>query len=109
MSFIAGAAMPVGAILSFLYLKRPSQAVAGMLVAAHALARQIVQIRSLEGWAKLDKMPVRGDWDSFLLFIVVALIVLVCLGWLGRVTIRAARSEVEDESIGANSLLAQEA
>ena len=78
LGIVAGAAMPVGAILSIFYFKHPSRAVAAALVAVHGLAlianasaRQIVQIRSLEVWAKLDKLPVRGDWDSFLLFVVV--------------------------------------
>jgi len=65
---------------------------------ANAAARQIVQIRSLEIWAKLDKLPIRGDWDSFLLFVVVLLIVLVALGWLARVALRAGRLKIEHES-----------
>jgi hypothetical protein len=102
---VTGAVIPLGAILSILYLKQPSRAVAGSLVALHALAlisnalaRQIVQIRSLEIWAKLDKLPIRGDWDSFLLFVVVLLIVLVALGWLVRVALRAGRLKIEHES-----------
>jgi hypothetical protein len=101
---VTGAAMPLGAILSIFYLKRPSRAVAGSLVAVHAFAlisnasaRQIVQFRSLDKWAKLDKMPVRGDWDSFFLFIIVLLVVLVCLAWLARVAVRAARHRGEPE------------
>lgn len=105
LGMLAGVAMPLGAILSLFYLKQPSPAVAAVLVGAHALAlianaaaRQIVQIRSLEIWAKLDKLPIRGDWDSFLLFVVVLLIVLVALGWLARVALRAGRLKVEHKS-----------
>jgi len=101
---VAGAGIPIGAILSIFYLKQPSRAVAGSLVAVHvvtlianALARQIVQMRSLESWAKLDQLPVRGDWVSFFLFVVVLLVVLVGLAWLARITIQAARPKVESE------------
>jgi len=105
LAMVAGAAMPVAAIISLLYLKQPSRAIAGLFVTVHAAAvianasaRQIVQTRSLEVWAKLDKLPIRGDWDSFLLFVVVLLIVLVGLGWLARVALRAARSKIEHKS-----------
>lgn len=101
----AGAAMPVAAILSLSYSKQPARAIAGLFVAVHAAAvianasvRQIVQIRSLEVWAKLDKLPIRGDWDSFLLFVVVLLIVLVGLGWLARIALRAGRLKIEHKS-----------
>jgi hypothetical protein len=60
---------------------------------ANALARQSVQSRSLERWARVDAMPVRGDWDSLVLFFVVLLIVLFSLGWLARVVLRADHGE----------------
>lgn len=105
LAIAAAGAIPIGAILSFVYFKQPSRGVAGSLVAVHAVAlmanasaRQIVQFRSLEGWAKLDKLPVRGDWDSFLLFVVVMIIVLVGLGWLARVALRTGRLKIERNS-----------
>jgi hypothetical protein len=95
--FSAGACMPVGALLSIFYWRQPAKTIARFLIAfqfaallANALARQIVQNRSLEKWAKLDAMPVRGDWDSFVLFMVVLAVVLSLLGWLARVALRAA-------------------
>lgn len=97
----SGAAIPVGAIVAALYFMRPARALAAVLVAVHglalvfnALARQSVQGRALERWARLDQIPVRGDWDSFVLFVVVLLIVLACMGWLLRVVRRAAHSAV---------------
>jgi len=102
---VAGAAIPIGAILSFVYSKQPSFSSAGLLVAIHAAAvianasaRQMVQIRSLEVWAQLGKLPIRGDWDSFWLFIVVLIIVLVCLGWLAHIAIRAGQFKGEQKT-----------
>lgn len=97
--FAAGAGLPGGAALAILYGKRPSRTLGGLLVAlqslalvANALARQTVQANALAPWAKLDRMPVRGDWDSFALFIIVLLAVLICMAWLLGVVTRASRS-----------------
>ena len=105
LAMVAGAALPLGAALSIFYFKQPSRAVAAALLAVHAvvlianaLARQIVQTRSLEIWARLDQLPVRGDWDSFLLFVIVMIVVLVGLGWLARIALRAGRLKIEHKS-----------
>jgi hypothetical protein len=105
LAIVTGAALPLGAASSIFYFKQPSRAVAAALIAVHAVAlianasaRQIVQIRSLEIWAKLDKLPVRGDWDSFVLFLFVLIVVLVGLGWLARVAFRAARLKLDHKS-----------
>jgi hypothetical protein len=68
------------------------------------LAHQVVQIRSLEGWAKPNEIPAHGDWDSFL-FVGVFLFVLVCLRWLGRVTLRAALPRPKTQIPGSRTLL----
>lgn len=106
LEFTSGAAMPIAAILAFVYSKQPSSGFAGLLGALHATAvianaaaRQIVQIRSLEAWALLDKLPVRGDWGSFWLFIFVLLIVLICLGWLAYIAIRATQMKGERKTV----------
>jgi hypothetical protein len=94
--FVSGGCMPVGVLFAILYWRRPARTTAALLVScqflsllANALARQMVQSRSLEKWTNLDAMPVRGDWDSFTLFIVVLAAVLFFLGWLARVALRA--------------------
>jgi hypothetical protein len=96
--FVAGGCMPVGVLFAILYWRRPGRTTAALLIScqflsllANALARQMVQSRSLEKWAKLDAMQVRGDWGSFALFIAVLAVVLYFLGWLARAAIRAAR------------------
>jgi hypothetical protein len=99
--FLAGTIMPVGGVLSLIYRKRPARKWAAALVLAqllvimvNAIARQDVQTRSLEAWSKLDSVPVRGEWGSFLLFVVVLIAVLLVLAWLARVAFRAVRSAV---------------
>jgi hypothetical protein len=98
--FFAGGCMPVGALLAIIHWRRPGKQIACSLILvqfiallANALARQSVQSRSLERWARVDAMPVRGDWDSLVLFFVVLLIVLFSLGWLARVVLRADHGE----------------
>jgi len=102
---VAGVAIPLGAILTLFLLQaavarhcRIVRRGPRATLIANAAARQIVQSRSLEVWAKLDKLPVRGDWDSFLLFVIILLVLLVSLGWLARVACRAARLKIEHKS-----------
>lgn len=96
----AGGAMPAGFILAILYWRRPSKEGAASLAVVqtaviffNALARQQVQTRALEDVAKLEKVPVRGDWDSFFLFVVAFIVVLVALGWLARLAFLVARPD----------------
>jgi hypothetical protein len=96
---LAAASVPAGAVTSLVYWKRPAKLTAGSVVGAHflallvnTLARQSVQSRSVEKFATLEALPVRGDWDSFLLFMVVLAIVLIVLAWLARLAYRASRN-----------------
>ncbi len=96
----AGAAMPVGLVFALLYGAWPSKKSAAGLVGLqiavllfNGIARQSLQTRKLESFAKLTTIPVRGDWDSFLLFVVVLIAVLVGLVWLARLALRAARTD----------------
>jgi hypothetical protein len=96
---LAGLCMPLGALLSLYYWRSPAKRSGGLLIFVHfmaivanALARETTQRRSLADFARLDVRPVRGDWDGFFLFLFVLVVVLVALGWLARVAIRAAES-----------------
>jgi hypothetical protein len=50
----------------------------------------------------------RGNWDSFFLFVVVIIEVLICLASLARVTFRAARRPSMLKMPSAKVLLSQE-
>lgn len=92
---LAGVSMPVGASLAAAYWRWPGKRVAAALSSAHlivllsnALARQMVQSRDLQKWVDLGKIPVRGEWGSFFLFVMTLIVVLGVVSWIARTSLR---------------------
>lgn len=97
--FLAGASVLIGELLATAYWKWPGKGTGGTLAVTHfvvlssyATARQIVQFHDLHKWVDLRKIPVRGEWGSFLLFGVTLVVVLGVLTWMGLITLRRLRS-----------------
>jgi hypothetical protein len=96
----AGGAVIVGALLAVAYWRKPTRANGIMLIvtqlvvlAANAIARQWVQFSELLKWYDPFKAPVRGEWGSFILFIIALIAAIVILGWIGRIALRRTRDE----------------
>ena len=92
---VAGGSMPVAAILAVVYRKWPGKRAGLALIAAqllvllsNAIARQMVQTHKLHQWVDLHKVPVRGEWGSFALFVVTFAIAIVVLAWIGLTVFR---------------------
>lgn len=91
LQLLAGASMPVAFAAAWLYRARPGRGMAIVLailqsgvLLSNAIARQVVQTTELGAWVDLSRVPVRGEWGSFALFLVTLLIGLGVLGWILR-------------------------
>ncbi len=94
-----GAGLPAAALLAVVYWRWAGKGAAAALIAAqlfvivsNALARQAVQTRELQKWIDLERIPVRGEWGSFFLFVVALLIALGVLVWIACVALRSRKS-----------------
>jgi hypothetical protein len=94
----AGGSFLVGALIAATYQRNPTRATGGALVitqlvvlAANAIARQWVQFTELLKWFDPSKMPVRGEWGSFVLFLVSFIAAIVLLAWITNVTLRRTK------------------
>lgn len=94
--YLAGASMPVGALLSLAYWRWPGKGMGAALVVAqmvvllsNAVARQMVQFHDLNRWFDLRAAPVRGEWGSFFLFVATLIAVLIALAWIFTVLSRS--------------------
>ena len=81
------------------YWKTPGRAKAIALIVAqfavslaNAIVRQCVQVSELMKWYDPDKTPVRGEWGSFALFMVLLLTAIIIISWIGRVALHRTRS-----------------
>jgi hypothetical protein len=95
----AGAGMPAAALLAVVYWRWAGKGAAAALIVAqlfvivsNALARQAVQTRELKKWIDLERIPVRGEWGSFFLFVAALMIALGVLVWIARVALRSRKS-----------------
>jgi hypothetical protein len=96
----AGGAMIVGALITVVYWRKPTRAKGAALIiiqlvvlAANAIARQWVQFTELLKWYDPSKMPVRGEWASFVLFLVSLTAAVAILAWIAQVALRRTRSD----------------
>lgn len=96
---VAGASLIAGMLLSVAYWKTPHRAtglaliVAQLLVlASNAIMRQWVQVSELLRWYDPAKTPVRGEWGSFVLFIVTLLAAIGIVSWIVNVSLRRTRT-----------------
>jgi hypothetical protein len=95
---LAGGSMPIGVLLAAAYSKWGSRWTGVTLVIVHivvllsnAIARQIVQFRDLQRWVDLEKIPVRGEWGSFFLFVITLMVVLGVIVWIARTSLLRMR------------------
>ncbi len=96
----AGFSMPAGGLLAFTYWKWPGKGTGLALIFTHlvvlvsnAIARQMVQFHDLRQWVDLEKIPVRGEWGSFYLFVVTLIVVTGIVAWIATTALRRVRSE----------------
>ena len=95
----AGAALPAAALLAVVYWRWAGKGAAAALIVAqlfvivaNGLARQAVQTRELQKWIDLERIPVRGEWGSFFLFMVLLMIALGVLVWIAWVALRSRKA-----------------
>jgi hypothetical protein len=98
--FVAGASLIAGGFFATSYWQSPSRAkgvaliVAQLLVLlANASARQWVQVRELMKWYDPNNAPIRSEWGSFALFMIMLVIALVLIGWIGLTALRRTRNK----------------
>ncbi|MBI2998264.1 MAG: hypothetical protein HYY46_07385 [Deltaproteobacteria bacterium] len=95
---LAGAGMPAATLLAMVYWRWAGKATGAALIAAqifvissNAIARQMVQSQDLKKWIDIEKIPVRGEWGSFLLFGLTLVIALGVLAWIAHLALRRPR------------------
>lgn len=93
--------MPMAAIVVMLFAASTHKWLAMLAAAGHlavlalnAVSRQLVQSARLGEYGSLGEMSVRGEWASFVLFIVVLAAALATVGWLVH-TIATAPAKAE--------------
>jgi len=91
LQLLTGASVPIAWAAAWLYRARPRPATAiiltilqGGVLVSNAIARQVVQATELGPWVDLGKIPVRGEWGSFAMFVGALLIGIGVLGWMLR-------------------------
>jgi hypothetical protein len=96
---LAGGAVIVGAVLAVVYRRNPTRPKGVALVitqlvvlAANAIARQWVQLAELLKWFDPSKLAVRGEWASFVLFLVTLAAAVAILSWIAKVALRRTRT-----------------
>ena len=80
----AGAGLPAAALI----------AAQLFVIVSNALARQAVQTREVQKWIDLERIPVRGEWGSFFLFVVALVIALGVLVWIAWIALRSRKSSL---------------
>lgn len=88
---IAGTSLPVAFLGAVLYRARPGAPTAillallqGIVLLSNAIARQAVQAAELGPWVDLGRIPVRGEWGSFFLFLGTFIVGIIAIGWILR-------------------------
>src|SRR3990172_3372440 len=91
--------LPAAALFAVVYWRRAGKGAAAALIVAqlfvivaNALARQAAQTRELQKWLDLERIPVRGEWGSFILFVATLLMALGVVSWLAWLALRAPKS-----------------
>ncbi|GBC84567.1 hypothetical protein HRbin11_00998 [bacterium HR11] len=94
---LAGGSLPLTVLLALAYVRRPGPwtggavlAGQGLVLGSNAVARQVVQFHELGAWVDLARVPVRGEWGSFWLFVITLVLGIGVLLWIARV-VRTAR------------------
>jgi len=89
---LAGGSLPLTVLLALAYGRRPGPWTGGAVLAGQALvlgsnaiARQVVQFQELRPWLDLSRVPVRGEWGSFVLFVGTLVLGIGVLLWIARV------------------------
>ena len=97
--FLAGASLIAGALCAVGYWKTPGRAKAMALILAQLLllvsntmARQWVQIAELMKWYNPANTPVRGEWGSLALFLILLVIALTLIGWIALTALRRSQN-----------------
>jgi hypothetical protein len=100
--FIAGASLLAGVLFAGAYWRNPHRWKGAALIAAqlaallfNAIARQWVQVSELMKWYDPNKAPIRGEWGSFALFMVMFLAAILIISWIGLTAWRRTRSPGE--------------
>ncbi|HWH77740.1 MAG TPA: hypothetical protein VNT76_10235 [Candidatus Binatus sp.] len=98
--FVAGASWLAGVLFAASYWKNPNRAKGVALIIAqflvllsNAVARQWVQFSELLKWYDPNKAPIRGEWGSFALFIIMLVVALVLIAWIALTALRRTRNE----------------
>ena len=102
--FAAGASLIIGVLLTASYWKSPGRAKGGALILAqfsllvsNAIARQWVQFNELMKWYDPNTAPIRGEWGSFALFMILLVIALILIGWIGLTALRRTRNNAQNQ------------
>jgi len=96
LGLLAGGSLPLTVLLALAYARRPGPWTGGFVLAGQALvlgsnavARQVVQFHELRPWVDLARVPVRGEWGSFWMFVITLVLGVGGLLWIARVVARA--------------------
>jgi len=97
--FVAGASLIAGVLFAASYWKSPGRAKGVVLIIAqllllvfNAIARQWVQVDELMKWYDPNTAPIRGEWGSLALFLIMLVIALILIGWIGVTAVRRTRN-----------------
>ena len=98
--FVAGASWLAGVLFAASYWKNPNRAKGVALIIAqllvllsNAVTRQWVQFTELLKWYDPNKAPIRGEWGSFALFIIMLVVALVLIAWIALTALRRTRNQ----------------
>jgi hypothetical protein len=47
-------------------------------------------------WYDPNTAPIRGEWGSFALFLILLVIALILIGWIGRTALRRTRNNAQN-------------
>ncbi len=71
----------------------------------HGLARYfvlitwvfVVQFNELMKWYDPNTAPIRGEWGSFALFMILLVIALILIAWIGLTALRRTRNNAQNQ------------
>jgi len=98
--FVAAGAWLAGVFFAASYWRQPNRVKAIGLITtqlsvliANAIARQWVQVSELIKWYDPNNAPIRSEWGSFALFMIMLVIALVLIAWIGLTALRRTRNK----------------
>jgi hypothetical protein len=98
--FVAASGWFAGVLFAASYWRQANRAKAVGLIAAqlsvllaNAIARQWVQVNELTKWYDASQAPIRSEWGSFALFLIMLVFALILIGWIGSVALRRCKDE----------------